>query len=82
MSYHQPQEIYTFISKKEDYAAVWTFMAFMPNDPGTISPNYIVQDRNGQWYLVSRDLYNTNEQAMKSLDHRYYSDSHETVVML
>lgn len=82
MSYHKPQEIYTFVSQKRDHAAIWTFMEFMPNTPGYTSPNFTVQARDGQWYLVSRDLYNTNEQAMRSLDHRYYSDSHETVVML
>jgi len=82
MSYIKPQDIYTFVSQKRDHAAIWTFMEFMPNDPGVVSRSLTVQARDGQWYLVMRDLYNTNEQAMKSLDHRYYSDSHEIVVML
>lgn len=83
MSYHRPQEILTFVSCKRDHAAVWTFMEMMPNEkPDWTSGAVLIQDRLGQWYLVARYLYNTDEQALESLDHGYYSDSHETVVML
>lgn len=61
------QQILTFVSYKRDHAAVWNFMEFVPNDPGNTSPEMIMQDRTGQWWLCYRNLHNTNEQATKSI---------------
>lgn len=76
------QQILTFVSNNRDHAAVWTFMEFTSNDPGPTHPDYTMQDREGQWWLCSRFLYNTKENALRSIEKHSYWDCIETVELL
>ncbi len=65
----EKQEQLIFVTSTRDHAAVWTFLALMPNDITHIREYYknrMVQMRDGQWYMMMRTLHNTLEEAKKS----------------
>lgn len=77
------QRIMMFVSNNRDHAAIWTLMEFVTNAHDHVPLAFKMEDREGQWWLVSRDLFNTKEQALDSLlkPNRYYG-ADETITFL
>lgn len=81
----QKQRLFLFLSETRDHASIWSFLEFIPDFTHPKAPKspLFIEDREGTEWLVSRDLFNTTEQARKML-YGFFDDKYQdtTIVAL